>query len=212
MVEVSPATVAASAVAGYITTFDNIPDEPAVFTSKDIEEKIEKINVASEQEDKKIVVEGIVWYIQHDDIDTDMIFHNRYLAITDINEMGQYAFDNLEGYEDFAKKAKAGDIIVVNKNFGAGSSRQQAVDCFKALGVQAILAESFGAIYERNAINAAFPIVTYKTLEGIDLQHGDKIRVNFETGEITNLKNNKTVQGDKFSDVQLEIYQNGGLF
>jgi len=209
----SPATVAASAVAGYITTYDDIPDKPAVF---DMEEKPERIEKTVKKEihiDKKpTVVEGRIWYIKEDNIDTDMIFHNRYLTITDINEMGQYTFDNLKGYEDFAKKAKHGDIVIVQKNFGSGSSRQQAVDCFKSLGVQAILAESFGAIYERNAINAAFPIVTYESIDELELEDGDKIRVNFETGEITNLKNNKTVKGEKFSEVQLEIYQNGGLF
>ena len=73
--------------------------------------------------------------------------------ITDINEMGQYTFDNLDGDKDFAKKAKPGDIIITAKTFGAGSSRQQAVDCFKSLGISAIIAESFGSIYERNAIN-----------------------------------------------------------
>ncbi len=209
----SPATVAASAVAGYITTYDDIPDEPAVF---DMEEKLERmekaINIETQADKKPSVVEGRVWYIKEDNIDTDMIFHNRYLTITDINEMGQYTFDNLEGYEDFAKKAKQGDIVIVLKNFGSGSSRQQAVDCFKSLGVQAVLAESFGAIYERNAINAAFPIVTYKSLDELNLQDGDNIRVDFETGEITNLKNDKSVNGEKFSEVQLEIYQNGGLF
>ena len=180
---------------------------------EEIEAKFEKVKKEEIQtDDKPIVVEGRIWYIKEDDIDTDMIFHNRYLAITDINEMGQYAFDNLKGYEDFAKKAKPGDIIVVNKNFGAGSSRQQAVDCFKALGVQAIVAESYGAIYERNAINAAFPIVTYKTLEALDLEHGNKIKINFETGEMINLDKNKSIQVEPFSDVQLEIYQNGGLF
>ena len=92
-----------------------------------------------------------------------MIFHNRYLAITDIKEMGQYTFDNLKGFEDFSKKARQGDIIITGKNFGCGSSRQQAVDCFSSLGIQAIIAESFGAIYERNAINAAFPIMNCKT-------------------------------------------------
>lgn len=141
-----------------------------------------------------------------------MIFHNRYLTITDINEMGQYTFDNLEGYEDFAKKAKPGDIVVVQKNFGSGSSRQQAVDCFKSLGVQAIIAESFGAIYERNAINAAFPILTYDSIEELDLEDGDIISVNFETGIIKNNKNGQSVNANKFSEVQLEIYQNGGLF
>ncbi len=208
----SPATVAASAVAGYITTMDDIPAVPVSFT---MDEKVVKIEHASKEkavEKKPAVVEGRVWYIKEDNIDTDMIFHNRYLTITDINEMGQYTFDNLEGYEDFAKKAQAGDIVLVQKNFGSGSSRQQAVDCFKSLGVQAVVAESFGAIYERNAINAAFPILSYDSLEGLGLEDGDKIRVNFENGEIINLKNNKSIKGNPFSEVQLEIYQNGGLF
>ncbi len=209
----SPASVAASSVAGYITSYDDIPDEPVVFTFDGTFDKL----VADKKETsvgsvKPTVIEGKVWYIKEDNIDTDMIFHNRYLAITNIEEMGQYTFDNLEGYEDFAKRAQAGDIVVVQKNFGSGSSRQQAVDCFKALGVQAVLAESFGAIYERNAINAAFPIVTYKSLDEIDLDDGDTIRINFETGNIKNLKNNKEVQVEKFSEVQLEIFQNGGLF
>ena len=209
----SPATVAASAVAGYITTYDDIPDKPAVFDIKEKPKRIEKTIKKEIHIDKKPTeVEGRVWCLNEDNIDTDMIFHNRYLTITDINEMGQYTFDNLKGYEDFAKKAKPGDIVIVQKNFGSGSSRQQAVDCFKSLGVQVILAESFGAIYERNAINAAFPIVTYESVDELELEDGDKIRVNFETGEITNLKNNKTVRGEKFSEVQLEIYQNGGLF
>jgi 3-isopropylmalate dehydratase small subunit len=208
-----PEVVAASAVAGYITTPDQIPDEPATFTAK---ERIEKRTRAEkhiiESVPKPSVVEGRAWYIPKDDIDTDMIYHNRYLTITDIREMGQYTFDNLKGYEDFSKKAKPGDIVVVHKNFGSGSSRQQAVDCFLSLGIQAIVAESFGAIYERNAINAALPIVTYRTLEGLELQEGDTLRVNFETGGIINLSRNKTIQGDQFSEVQMEIYQNGGLF
>ena len=152
-----------------------------------------------------------VWLILKDNIDTDMIFHNRYLAITDIKEMGQYTFDNLKGFEDFAKKAKPGDIIISGKNFGCGSSRQQAVDCFSSLGIQAIIAESFGAIYERNAINAAFPVITCKSLQEIDLKDGDIIRVNLKTGEIENKRTEKVYYADPFSDVQFEVYQKGGL-
>ncbi|OYT17519.1 MAG: homoaconitate hydratase [Bacteroidetes bacterium 4572_77] len=163
-------------------------------------------------EDKASTIEGRVWYIKEDNIDTDMIFHNRYLAITDMDEMGQYTFDNLEGYEDFSKKAKPGDIVIVAKNFGSGSSRQQAVDCFKSLGVQAIIAESFGAIYERNAINAAFPIMTYDTMEALQLADGDSIKVDFKNGIIENLTKSTQTQANPFSEVQLEIYQNGGLF
>ena len=208
----SPATVAASAVAGYITSFDSIPDEPVVFLP---EEKKESVSGIAEQKDnettdKPVEVEGRVWLIDIDNVDTDMIFHNRYLAITDINEMGQYTFDNLEGYEDFAKKAKPGDIVVMGKNFGSGSSRQQAVDCFKSLGISVILAKSFGAIYERNAINAGMPIMIYNSLD--DIKDGDIIRVNYKTGEVINTKTNKKMQIQPFSDVQMEIYQNGGLF
>ena len=150
--------------------------------------------------------------ILKDDIDTDMIFHNRYLTITDINEMGQYTFDNLEGYKDFATKAEKGDIVITSKNFGAGSSRQQAVDGFKTLGVQAIIAESFGAIYERNAINAAFPILTYDSMDRIKIENGDEISINFETGNIKNLSKSLSSKIDPFSEVQLEIYKNDGLF
>jgi len=209
----SPSTVAASAVAGYITGSDDIPVEPAIFAKGSPQKKSDTEKGATAVGSLPTIVEGKVWIIRKDDIDTDMIFHNRYLTITDIKEMGQYTFDNLPGFEDFAKKAKAGDIVLTAKNFGAGSSRQQAVDCFKSLGIQCILAESFGAIYERNAINAAFPILTYKpeTLIKIELQDGDTIRVDFSKGILTNLKNKLSAEIDKFYDVQLEIYQKGGL-
>ncbi len=206
----SPAAIAASAVAGYITTADEIPETPAVFTATGNFEPAAKTKKKAAVE-HPAVVEGKVWIIEEDNIDTDMIFHNRYLTITDIDEMGQYAFDNLAGWEDFAKKAEPGDIIITGKNFGAGSSRQQAVDCFKALGVQAILAESFGAIYERNAINAAFPILTYDDLSALELQQRDKVKIDFLAGTITNLRTGKTVEIGKFSKVQMEIYQRDGL-
>lgn len=140
-----------------------------------------------------------------------MIFHNRYLAITDMKEMGQYTFDNLKGYEDFSKKARPGDIVITGKNFGCGSSRQQAVDCFAALGIQAVIAESFGAIYERNAINAAFPVIVCKDLVSGELKEGDRIKVNLKTGVIENLKNHHKFAAEPFSDVQFEVYQKGGL-
>ena len=206
----SPAEVAASAVAGYITTPDMIPENPAVFRATG---EFEKPSDSTKEEipEKPTVIEGKVWLIEKDDIDTDMIFHNRYLTITDIAEMGQYAFDNLKGWEDFSQKAEKGDIVITNKNFGAGSSRQQAVDCFKSLGVQSILAESFGAIYERNAINAAFPILTYKDISNLELKQRDKIKVDFEKGILTNLENDKSVEIEKFSNVQMEIYKKDGL-
>ncbi len=208
----SPATVAASAVAGYITTLDDIPENPSIFEADYNTQDSYKPIIKTNTEEKPNVIEGRVWYIKQDDIDTDMIFHNRYLAITNIEEMGQYTFDNLAGYEDFAKKAKKGDIVLVHKNFGSGSSRQQAVDCFKSLGIQAVIAESFGAIYERNAINAAFPILTYKNVENLKIEDGDKIKLNLETGEMENLNKGSKTSIEPFSEVQMEIYRNGGLF
>jgi len=111
--------------------------------------------------------------------------------------------------------AKNIDLItsnsVVGKNFGAGSSRQQAVDCFIALGIGAIVAVSFGAIYKRNAINSALPIMEYP--EGTVLAStGDELEIDLESGIIKNLTNGKTFQAKPFSDVQLQIYKAGNLF
>jgi 3-isopropylmalate dehydratase small subunit len=213
----SPVIVAASAVAGYITSPDLIPDHPSEFppgktgSEKSAADASLRLEQKPPGEGKPVEITGRAWFLREDNIDTDMIFHNRYLAVTDIREMGQYAFDNLEGYQDFAKKAKPGDIIVARKNFGSGSSRQQAVDCFISLGIGCLIAESFGAIYERNAINAAFPILTYKSIESLNLTEGDDIRVDFLSGKVTNLNNGSTIFLEPFSEVQMEIYKRGGL-
>ncbi|MCB0800978.1 MAG: hypothetical protein KDB91_10785, partial [Bacteroidales bacterium] len=206
-----PAVVASSAVAGYITTPDAVPATPLVTDFRTGDSTTAAKEVKSDATEKPSVIRGRVWLIERDNIDTDMIFHNRYLAITDIREMGQYAFDNLEGYRDFASKAQAGDIIIAGKNFGSGSSRQQAVDCFVSLGVQAVIARSFGAIYERNAINAAFPVLTYESFNTIDLKDQDIISVNLVTGEAVNERNGLKTSINPFYDAQYEIYKRGGL-
>jgi homoaconitate hydratase family protein/3-isopropylmalate dehydratase small subunit len=209
----SPGIAAASAIAGYITSPDQIPDQPVLFSDH------EKIQVpdASGKKDKNHLkkpdsVSGKVWNIAIDNIDTDIIFHNRYLTITKVEEMGRHTFDNLPGFTDFALKAKKGDIVVVGKNFGSGSSRQQAVDCFTSLGIQCIIAESFGAIYERNAINAAFPIVVCDSVKNLKLENGNEIEVDFLKGKIINKTKKLRVDSKKFSEVQMEIYRNDGLF
>lgn len=164
-------------------------------------------------------IKGRIWVLTtptgklYDDIDTDMIFHNRYLHITDVEEMGQYTLDNLAGWEDFAKKAQPGDILLAGKNFGAGSSRQQAVDCFRALGVGAILAESYGAIYKRNAINSGFPIAVLPDLTQIygQIKDGDQLEIDFRTGRLI-LNGEQTYLAEPFSQVQMDIYEAGDLF
>ncbi len=205
----SPATVAASLVAGFITTADGIPEKPVSIGLPEITHKVSGVKKEIKFS-RPTHAEGRAWVIKKDNIDTDMIYHNRYLSITDINEMGQYTFDNLEGYRTFAKQAKEGDIVVVGKNFGCGSSRQQAVDCFKALGISVIIAESFGSIYERNAINNAMPILVVEDITN-KINDKDEISVDFGNGKIVNKTHNKTYNAKPFSKVQLEIYKRGGL-
>jgi 3-isopropylmalate/(R)-2-methylmalate dehydratase large subunit len=220
----SPQTAAASAVAGIITTVDKIPAEPARFKCGTCGTGVSPVGAKSVAAAgsgtqaggtqaagaKPTKIRGRVWVIRKDNIDTDMIFHNRYLTITDIKEMGKYTFDNLKGWEDFAKKAKPGDIVVTGKNFGCGSSRQQAVDCFQSLGVAAIVAESFGAIYERNAINAGMAILT-AAATSTDIESGEEIEVDFETGVINRPQKKQQIKGTPFPEAQLSIYRRGGL-
>ncbi|TFH25983.1 MAG: 3-isopropylmalate dehydratase large subunit [Bacteroidia bacterium] len=208
----SPVVVAASAIAGYITTAEAIPYFPEKRLIEKSTVKKAAVQKAAPKKERPVEIEGRVWYINRDNIDTDMIFHNRHLSITNVDEMGQYTFGNLEGYEDFAALVKPGDIVVCGKNFGSGSSRQQAVDCFVSLGVLCVVAESFGAIYERNAINAAFPIFATEEIEALKLEDGDLLKLNFETGKIQNVSKETTLNSSPFSEVQMEIYQNNGLF
>ena len=205
----SPETVAASLVSGSITTVDNILKKP---TPVKIEKTLQKTETGQKTTPATppLSVEGTAWVIQKDNIDTDMIYHNRYLTTTNIAEMAQYTFGNLKGYEQFAREARKGDIVIVGKNFGCGSSRQQAVDCFKALGISVILAESFGAIYERNAINSGMPILVSEDITK-KIHQKDKVTIDFSTGTIKDITQGKTVQGKPFSQVQKDIYLRGGL-
>ena len=207
---VSPATAIASAIAGHITTADNIPEVPSTFLKTE-EKKEAKKEYAKELSEKPTKIQGRVWVVDEDNVDTDMIYHNRYLTITNIDEMGQYAFSNLEGWKDFPQKAKKDDLVITGKNFGCGSSRQQAVDCFRALGVGMIIAESFGAIYERNAINSGFPIMAAQDIKKLTLKDGDEIEVDLMSSQITKLSTGETIKVTPFSEVQLDIYQRGGL-
>lgn len=146
-----------------------------------------------------------------DDVDTDMIYHNRYLTVTEPEEMKKYAFSNLPGWEDFPQKARRGDILVVGRNFGAGSSRQHAVDCFIALGISAIVGESFGAIYKRNAINSGLPILEAPGVFDTDLRTGDIVEIDLQTGEIRK-EGKLIIKAKPLSGVQMDIYQAGDLF
>lgn len=173
---------------------------------------------------EKTLIRGIAFVLTDaqgalmDDIDTDMIFHNKWLHITNVAEMGKYALGNLEGYEDFPKRVAKlelvgldGFFLVAGKNFGAGSSRQQAVDCLRALRCCGILATSVAPIYLRNAINAALPIAQVPELAA-KVSQGDVLSLDFSAGSITNERTGETLKpSPPISSVQMEIYEAGGL-
>jgi 3-isopropylmalate/(R)-2-methylmalate dehydratase small subunit len=168
---------------------------------------------------KETIIRGRAWKITDidghliEDIDTDQIFHNAHLAITDIDKMGHHAFGNLEGWKDFPTMVRKGDIIIVGDNFGAGSSRQHAVDCFASLGVSLIIAGSYGAIYERNAINSGLPLLIHPGIKDLLVKNGDSIEADLATGKIKNTTTGVELQPSKpFSGVQMDIYQAGNLF
>ncbi len=176
--------------------------------------------------EKPVVIEGRAWVLRDssgnaiDNIDTDQIYHNAHLAVTDIAEMGKFAFGNLGGWEDFPERVEPGDLVVGGKNFGSGSSRQQAVDCFRALGVALMICESFGAIYKRNAINSGFPILAFPGIcerrreDGrLAVENGDRLRADLLSGEVINVSTGKIVGTcEPFSKVQFDIYKAGSLF
>jgi 3-isopropylmalate dehydratase small subunit len=173
---------------------------------------------------KPTVLRGRAWVVRDaggaplDDIDTDMIFHNAHLALTEVAQMGPHAFGNLPGWQDFPRKVRPGDLLVVGQNFGCGSSRQQAVDCFRALGVAALVGESFGAIYQRNAVNSGLPlmicpgVVRRPAAEAGHVATGDELEVDLAAGTVRNLTRGAVVPGARpLSPVQLDIYQAGDL-
>lgn len=126
-------------------------------------------------------IKGRVWKYG-DDINTDVIFPGKYTyTISNPAEMPPHALEDLD--PRFAQEVQPGDIIVAGKNFGCGSSREQAVTCLKASGVGAIIARSFARIYSRNCINQALPALACP--EAVDaLQAGETVEVDMEAGEI----------------------------
>lgn len=116
---------------------------------------------------------GKVWVLG-DDIDTDIIIPTEYLALKTIDDMKQYGFSPLR--PELADQIKPGDIIVAGKNFGCGSSREQAPEIIKALGIQCVIAKSFARIFFRNSINDGLLLIEQPTLYD-DIKEGDTISV-----------------------------------
>lgn len=143
-----------------------------------------------------------------DNIDTDVIIPARYLNIADPQELASHAMEDIDA--DFVKNVKPGDIMVADKNFGCGSSREHAPRVIKDNGVACVIAASFARIFYRNAINIGFPIVECAQAAE-EIQPGDQVDVDFTTGVITDQTTGKTYQAAPFPEFIKGIIESGGL-
>ncbi len=152
-------------------------------------------------------IQGKVWKFG-DDVNTDEIIPARYLTTTDPKEMATHCMEDID--PDFMKKIAAGDIMVANKNFGCGSSREHAPIAIKAAEISCVIAKSFARIFYRNAINIGFPILECEEAAS-KIDEGDQIQVDLASGEITNLTKNETYQAQPFPAFMQQIIAAGGL-
>lgn len=143
-----------------------------------------------------------------DNVDTDVIIPARYLNTSDGKELAMHCMEDID--TDFVKEVKEGDIIVADKNFGCGSSREHAPLAIKEAGISCVIARTFARIFYRNAINIGLPILECE--EAADgISKGDEVEINFDTGVITNVTKGETYQAQPFPPFMQDIIRQGGL-
>ena len=143
-----------------------------------------------------------------DNIDTDVIIPARYLNSSDPKELAAHCMEDID--KEFVTKVQDGDIIVGLKNFGCGSSREHAPIAIRAAGVSCVIAETFARIFFRNAINIGLPILECPEAAR-EINAGDEVTVDFDSGLITDVTSGKTYQAQPFPPFMQEIMQAGGL-
>ena len=142
------------------------------------------------------------------DIDTDVIIPARYLNTSDPAELAKHCLEDLDA--EFVKNVAPGDILVAEENFGCGSSREHAPLCIKAAGVSCVIAKSFARIFYRNSINIGLPII--ECPEAVDaIKQGDVVKVDADTGVITDETTGAVFQAHPFPSFIREIIEKGGL-
>ncbi len=143
-----------------------------------------------------------------DNVDTDVIIPARYLTTSDHKELAQHCMVDIDA--DFVNKVKDGDIMVAVNNFGCGSSREHAPIAIKASGISCVIAATFARIFYRNAINIGLPIL--ECVEAAqNINAGDEVEVDFDTGVITNITKGESYQAEPFPDFIKEIIAKNGL-
>jgi 3-isopropylmalate/(R)-2-methylmalate dehydratase small subunit len=142
------------------------------------------------------------------DIDTDAIIPARYLNTSDPAELAKHCMEDAD--PEFVSKMKSGDIIVADKNFGCGSSREHAPIAIKEVGVSCIIAKSYARIFYRNSFNMGLPILECKdAVDGIS--DGDKLEVDTDSGKIMNVTTGKSYQAQPIPPFMQELIAAGGL-
>lgn len=150
---------------------------------------------------------GKVWKFG-DDVDTDAIIPARYLNVSDPFELAAHCMEDID--PDFMKKISKGDIIVANKNFGCGSSREHAPLAIKTAGISCVIAKSFARIFYRNSINIGFPILECEEAAS-KISRGDQIEVDLSSGAIINLTKKEAYNAQPFPEFMQKIISAGGL-
>ena len=143
-----------------------------------------------------------------DNVDTDVIIPARYLNSSDPDELATHCMEDID--KDFVENVQKGDIIVAEKNFGCGSSREHAPISIKAAGVSCVIAETFARIFYRNAINIGLPIIECKEASE-NIEAGDEVEIDFDSGVIVNKTKNQSYQGQAFPEFMQGIINAGGL-
>lgn len=147
-------------------------------------------------------------FVYGNNIDTDQIYPGRYLDVVDPNEIAKHCMEGTD--TSLVNKLSPGDIIVAGKNFGCGSSREHAAITLIHAKVGAVVAESFGRIFYRNAINLGLSVLVCPDITK-QVNTGDILEVNFLEGYVKNKSNTNVIQGEKVSDYIMEIIANGGI-
>ena len=155
----------------------------------------------------KMQAKGLV-FKYGDNVDTDVIIPARYLNSSDPAELATHCMEDID--KDFVKNVKKGDIIVAEKNFGCGSSREHAPIAIKAAGVSCVIAETFARIFYRNAINIGLPIIECPEAAKA-IEAGDEVEVNFDSGEIKDFTKNTSYKGQAFPPFMQKIIAAEGL-
>ena len=143
-----------------------------------------------------------------DNVNTDEIIPARYLNTTDVKELASHCMEDID--PEFVKKAGKGDIIVAGGNFGCGSSREHAPISIKTFGISCVIAKSFARIFFRNAINIGLPIFESEEASA-EMNDGDEVKVDINSGKITNLTTNREYSFTPFADEMKDIIQAGVL-